>query len=405
MSDQDHPLDHPTPEEQPYVAEHRHASDETDEYDEYRDGYDDGGRRRGRGLCGCLAVLVAIAVLGGGGYVVATKGTSYIRDHLSFSSAPDYSGPGHGKLTFEVKQGDTIGAIGRALKAKGVVKSVDAFTAAAGSSTGIQVGAYALKKKMTAADAFAVLKDPANIVKNTVTIPEGLRVVDIVAILAARTKYSAADFDKVLSDPSQLGLPAYANGNPEGYLFPSTYDFTPKEKPVDMLSDMVKRWQQAATAANLESAAQALGHTPAELMTIASLIQAEGRGSDMPKISRVLYNRLDNPGNGVTNGLLQVDATVNYALHRKGVVAVTTDETQHTDSPYNTYLHQGLPPSPIEAPGDQALKAAAHPARGNWLFYVTVNLRTGETKFTDSYSEFLGFKQELTTYCTTSSAC
>ncbi|MGI8522545.1 MAG: endolytic transglycosylase MltG [Nocardioides sp.] len=396
MSDQDHPAERPTPEAEPSAEEQEYA---------YDDGYDDGGGRRGRGLCGCLAVLVALAVLGGGGYVVATKGTSFLRDHLSFSSAPDYPGPGRGKLTFEVKQGDTVGAIGRALKAKGVVKSVDAFTAAAGNSTGIQVGAYQLKKKMKASDAFGVLKDPSNILKNTVTIPEGLRVVDIVAILAASTKYSTADFSKVLADPSRLGLPSYAGGNPEGYLFPSTYDFTPKEKPVDMLTDMVKRWRQAASDANLESAAAALGKTPAELMTIASLVEAEGRGSDMPKISRVLYNRLDNPQNGVTNGLLQVDATVNYALHRKGVVAVTTDETLNTDSPYNTYQNPGLPPTPIEAPGDAALKAAAHPADGNWLFYVTVNLRTGETKFTDSYNEFLSFKQELQTYCTTSDAC
>jgi UPF0755 protein len=88
-------------------------------------------------------------------------------------------------------------------------------------------------------------------------------------------------------------------------------------------------------------------------MTIASLIQAEGRGDDMPKVSRVIYNRLDGPGRQEgTNGLLQIDATVNYALNRKGVVAVTTDERTTRDSPYNTYVHPGLPPGPINSPGE-----------------------------------------------------
>ena len=139
-------------------------------------------------------------------------------------------------------------------------------------------------------------------------------------------------------------------------------------------------------------------------MTVASLVEAEGRGDDMPKIARVIYNRVENPDNGETNGRLQIDATVNYALHRKGTVAVTTDETQNTDSPYNTYTNQGLPPGPIEAPGDEAIAAAAHPADGNWLYYVTVNLKTGLTKFTDSYDQFLQFKQEYQNYCDTESA-
>jgi UPF0755 protein len=172
-----------------------------------------------------------------------------------------------------------------------------------------------------------------------------------------------------------------------------------------MLKDMVDRWKQAATDDGLVSGAQRVGKTPAEVMTIASLIQVEGRGSDMPKISRVIYNRLDGPGDKEgTLGKLQIDATVNYALHRKGVVAVTEADTQ-VDSPYNTYLHAGLPPGPIDSPGDEAIKAALNPSPGDWYYYLTVNLRTGETKFGKTYQEFLGFKQEYAQYCTTSSRC
>jgi UPF0755 protein len=366
-----------------------------------------GGARKAkkkRGFSGCLAVIVALVVVVGGAYFAGTKGFHYLKDHLSH--AADYGGPGHGKVIFQVKDGDSTSTIGRNLKADGVVASVDAFINASKGKNTIQVGFYQLKKKMAADDAFKVLNNPDNIIKDTVTIPEGLRVVDIVAILAAKTKYSTADFDAALKNTRALGLPSYANGNPEGYLFPSTYPFGPTEKPIDMLKDMVDRWKQAATDDGLASGAQQVGKTPGEVMTIASLIQAEGRGSDMPKISRVIYNRLDGPGSKQgTNGLLQIDATVNYALHRKGVVAVTTDETRNTDSPYNTYLHPGLPPGPIDSPGDEAIKAALHPATGDWYYYLTVNLRTGETKFGHTYQDFLAFRQQYAQYCTTSTRC
>ena len=392
-----------------YAPDHD-AGDADGEQPDSDEGYDPyylGGARKAkkkRGFSGCLAVLVALAVVVGGAYFAGTKGFHYLKDHLSHSA--DYDGPGHGKVLFEVKDGDSTTAIGRNLKNDNVVASVDAFLSAANGDKGIQVGFYPLKKEMKAADAYKVLKNPDNIIKDTVTIPEGLRVTDVVAILADQTKYSTAQFDAALKDTQAIGLPPYAKGNPEGYLFPSTYPFGPTEKPVDMIKDMVDRWRQAAAEHHLVAGAQEVGKTPAEIMTIASLIQAEGRGSDMPKISRVIYNRLDGPGSKQgTNGLLQIDATVNFALNRKGVVAVTTDETQNTDSPYNTYKYPGLPPGPINSPGDEAIDAALHPADGPWYYYLTVNLRTGETKFGVTYQDFLGFKQEYDQYCTTSTRC
>jgi UPF0755 protein len=360
-------------------------------------------KEKKRGFSGCLAVLVALVVVIGGATVLGVKGFHYLKDHLQHSA--DYPGPGHGRVLFEVKKGDSTSTIGRNLKNQNVVASVDAFLGAANGHTGIQVGFYQLKKQMSANGAYKVLSNPKNIVTDTVTIPEGLRVPDVVAILADKTKFSADDFQKALEDTSALGLPSFAKGNPEGYLFPSTYGFGPKEQPVDMLKDMVDRWHQAEQEHSLEEGAKALGKTPAEIMTIASLIQAEGRGDDMPKVSRVIYNRLDGPGSRQgTNGLLQIDATVNFALNRKGVVAVTTDDT-HVDSPYNTYANPGLPPGPINSPGDDAIDAALHPADGNWYYYVTVNLRTGETKFAHTFSEFQQYNAEFHQYCETSDAC
>ncbi len=379
-----------------------HTEDRPDD-DDY---YVGGARRRERSrIPGCLAVLVALAVVAGLGYLGVTRGIEVVRDQ--FDAAADFPGPGSGRVTFEVVEGDSLAQIGRNLKDAGVVASVDAFTAAANGNpeaTGIQVGFYQLKKEMAAEDALDVLVDPANIVSNTITFPEGLRVDDILDIFVDKTDFKRAAFEQALSDPA-IGLPDYADGNAEGYLFPSTYAFGPKDSPVDMLATMVARWRQAAEDADLEGAAAELGYTPHELMTVASLVEAEAsRDQDRGKVARVIYNRIENPGTAGTVGLLQIDATINFALDRDLGFAISPEDRAF-ESPYNTYFASGLPPGPIEAPGDAAIAAAADPTPGDWYYYVTVNLRTGETKFAESYEEFLTYDNEFDTYCLTSDAC
>ena len=363
------------------------------------------GRRKERSGAGCLPALVVVLVVALVAAFGVWKGIGLVKD--KFAGPGDFSGKGHGSVMFEVHDGDTATEIGRNLKAAGIVKSVDAFTEAASAepaSRNIQVGNYELKLEMSADAALAVLINPDNLVKSLVTVPEGLRVVDVVDLLVDKTEIPKKDFEKVLDNPGQLGLPDYAEGNPEGYLFPATYDIGTKPTAKSILVAMVDRWRQAADDADLEGASAELGYTPAELMTIASLVQAEARGDDMPKVARVIYNRIENPGTAGTIGRLQIDATVNYALNRKLGVALTTEETQ-VDSPYNTYVIEGLPPGPIEAPGDAAMEAATNPADGDWYYYVTVDLATGETKFAETYDEFLQYKAEFKQYCETSDAC
>jgi UPF0755 protein len=361
-------------------------------------------RRRGPG---CLIALVILAVLAGAGYWGVTTGIDKVKDQ--FSSADDYSGTGNGEeLTFQVKPGDSVAEMGRGLKAAGVVASVQAFIDAARGnpqSDGIQAGYYPLQKQMQASAVVDVLVDPSNIVTTSVVIPEGFTVKQIEARLVKNTDFKKADFDAAMKDTQALGLPDYAEGNLEGYLFPATYQFGPDEQPADMLKDMVARWQQSADDDDLVAGAKALGYSPHEMMTIASLIEAEGRGTYRTKISRVIYNRLENPDNGLTNGKLEIDATVNYALGRDDIGLALTADDLDVDSPYNTRKYPGLPPGPIDSPGDDAIKAALSPAEGPWLWYVTVNLKTGETKFTDDYDTFNEFKQEYATYCETSDAC
>jgi UPF0755 protein len=229
-------------------------------------------------------------------------------------------------------------------------------------------------------------------------VAEGLTTAETLKRLAQQTDFSAKAYRAAAEKPAKLGLPKYAGGNLEGYLFPATYPFPPTVKADDVLRAMVQRFEEAAGNLNLEAGASKRGYTPAEVVTVASLVQAEAkRKADFPKVAAVIYNRLDQ------GQPLQLDSTVQYASG--GTEVFTSDEERLNPSAYNTYQQQGLPPGPIDAPGEQALEAALKPARGNWTYFVTVNLRTGKTLFTDDYQVHLGNVQKLRTYCQTSDAC
>ncbi len=355
------------------------------------------GRGRSRGCLPMLLVLVVV-VAGlwfGGGWAV-DKIKSFAGEN------PDYAGPGTGAVTVEVHQGDSAAAIGRTLKAAGVVKSVGAFTDAAVSderSRSIQVGFYQLKKQMKATDALAVLVDPKNLIQARVTIPEGSRVKDIVKAIAAKTDITAAQVNAALKKPASLGLPAEAGGVVEGYLFPATYTVVPGETAKQLLTQMITKTVQVQNQLDLGARAQALGYTPEQIMTVASILEYEGsRDQDYPKIARAIYNRLDK---GMA---LQSDATVAYANNLEGTVW-TTQAQRDNPSPYNTYVHTGLPPGPIGSPGEKTLKAALNPAEGPWLYWLVVNLKTGETRFNTTLAGHNRDKAVLEEYCRTSDAC
>ena len=185
-----------------------------------------------------------------------------------------------------------------------------------------------------------------------------------------------------------LGLPAFANGKAEGYLFPATYEVLPHETALGVLKGMVQRFDQEAATVNLAAAAKQVHLTKGQVIIMASLVQAEGgRLSDYPKIARVIYNRM---AQGIP---LQLDSTVLYGLNTFGILA--NDQQLNSSSPYNTYRHKGLTPGPIDSPGNAAIQAVLHPAPGNWLYFVTVNPKTGETLFTSSQTQFEQFRQEL----------
>jgi UPF0755 protein len=361
-------------------------------------GLDEDRHTRPRRALGCLAVVLALAVLLGGGYVVYSVGVGALRDRLS--PPADFSGAGTGRVLVQVQDGDAASDIATKLKNEGVVASREAFTDAARddpSSTGIQVGFYQLRKRMSAASALAVLVEPANRMRNVVTVPEGLRVDQIVDLLVKKTKFSRQQFERVLSSPRRIGLPSYAQGNAEGYLFPATYELAPNATPRSILTAMVARYTSAVADLDIEARAKALGYSPHDLMTVASIVQAEGRlRADLPKIARVLYNRLeqDKP--------LQLDTTIVYIFRTQG--KLTTSAEQRTSrSPYNTYLNTGLPPTPISAPGEAAIEAALTPAAGPWIYFVTTDPSTGETRFATTYADHLKNVELFRAYCRTHS--
>ena len=366
--------------------------------DEHPDHDDDLAPRRRppRRALGCLAVLISLAVLLGGGYLAFAAGVGALKERLS--PPPDYSGSGSGKVLVEVEKGDTSADIAETLHDKDVVKSVGAFTDAARQdpkSVGIQVGFYELRRKMSATSALAVLVDPSKQIRHVVAVPEGLRKDQVVDLLVRKTKFTRRQFQAELARPSRIGLPAYAQGNPEGYLFPATYELPPNATPRTILTSMVSRYKSAADDLDLEKQAKALGYSAHDVMTVASIVQAEGKlDRDLPKIAEVLYNRLDK------RQPLQLDTTIVYIFKSQGKLTTTAEERQ-SPSPYNTYRHTGLPPTPIDAPGEAAIRAALQPTEGPWLYFVTTNPSNGAMSFATTYADHLKNVEKFRAYCRT----
>jgi UPF0755 protein len=351
-----------------------------------------GPRHRGMSW---VAILLSVGVLVGIGLAVRMA-VDLIPE---FGGPPDFTGEGTDPVVSVVEEGDTLAKIGQTLKADGVVASVDAWLAEAKrepATARIAPGSYDMLTEMSAESAVARMVDPATRITAELLLREGLRIDQSFEAISEATGIKVKRLEKVAAG-GDIGLPGYAKDNAEGFLFPATYELDEDESAKRVLRGLVRRWDQSAESVGLAAGAKDVGYSPYEVMIIASLIESEGHPEDFDKVARVIYNRLDEDTWGGTYGYLQMDATVNYALG-KSEINLTTEELQNTDSPYNTYRNPGLPPTPINSPGEAAMAAALNPADGPWLYYVTVNPDTGETKFTDDYDEFLRFKQEFSAW-------
>jgi UPF0755 protein len=318
-----------------------------------------------------LAVAAIIAIVFGG---IAFANKSQIRSAFEAIAGNDYAGPGVGSVQIKVTEGESGSDVVAALVASDVVKS-SRFTLRMVTEQNIVFypGTYELKHQMRAIDVLAILGKSGNAISNHVTIKEGLRIGNVFKALSAGTGIPVVDFEAAAKRVSDFQV---GTGAPslEGYLFPATYDFAPDATAKQILLIMNQRMID-----DLESfgVPEAKWH---ETLTLAGLIQAEARlTQDFYKVSRVFLNRLD------LDMMLQSDATVSYGVGGKTVNTSAADRANNNG--YNTYLHSGLPVGPISAPGHLAIDAALHPATGTWIYFCAVNLETGETWFSTTYSE------------------
>ena len=342
--------------------------------------------KRRRRVGGWIALGIVLALLGGiaaGGLWVWNTYEEPIREFMGWEEPQDYPpGEATGEASITVISGDTGGPISRKLYDAGVTMTPDAFydyLIDTGQNPPFQPGVFALQQRMTSAAALDALLNPANKVSNAAQLREGLTVEQSLPLLAEGLALPIEDLQAAVSNPADYGVPA---DSLEGWLFPATYSFDPGVTAPDVIRTLVNR-----TIESLDSAGVPVEQRQ-EILTIASIIQREARfEDDFYKVSRVIQNRL-SPDNDETFGLLQMDSTAQYGYKEMHDGTVSSSaEALADDNAWNTYVHPGLPIGPIANPGDLAIDAAMHPADGPWMYFVTVNLDTGETVFTNTGAE------------------
>lgn len=346
-------------------------------------GHSSAHRRAGVGVLVSVIVLVA-ALFGGGWWAWAQYGDA-IQDYFGEPEVADFDGPGvEPEILITVEPGDIGEVVARKLANEGVTASFESVynILLLDSSIVFQPGTYRLLTEMSAVDAIEALRDPDNRAEYRFTLPEGIRLVDALDIIAEATSITREQLDAAVADPTEYGVnPPF--GGLEGYLFPATYTFdwgTSAEAVIQRLVDeMVNRLEESGVAPEDFH----------EVLTIASILEREARiEEDFYKVARVIYNRLE-PGSGVPR--LQMDSTVTYWEETFDTVWTTDAARENPDNPYNTYYYEGLPVGPIALSGELALDATLNPADGPWLYFVTWNMATGETLFATTLAEHLRF--------------
>ncbi|MEJ1087505.1 endolytic transglycosylase MltG [Microbacterium sp. Mu-80] len=354
-------------------------------------------KRRGAGcLIGLIIVLVVLGGIAAGGAWVWSQYGDKISDAMGWGEPKDYeAGMAEGEALVTIRTGDTGAMVSTSLYDAKVTKTDSVFydyLIAEGKSVTFYPGVYALQQKMTAAAALEALEDPANRMENTVRVAEGGTVRATLPQIVDGVGIPLEELQAAVADPTVYGVQAETL---EGWLFPAAYTFDPGATAEDVVKAMVDRTRESLAAAGVTDA------DAQRVLTIASIIQREGHTADFDKVSRVIANRLD-PANDETRGLLQMDSTAQYGygLSHEGPVSSWPWESVVGDqNPWNTYAHAGLPASPIANPSDAAIKAAQNPADGPWFYFVTVNLDTGKTVFSETYAEQQAAEAEYSKWC------
>jgi UPF0755 protein len=347
--------------------------------------------RRGAGPWIALGIVVLLlGGIAGGGLWVWNTYQNQIRSFMGWEEPKDYEdGIAEGEATITIRSGDGGQAISQTLFDAGVTKTPEAFynmLIKLDAQPTFYPGVYHLQQKMSASAALTALQDPANKMEYSVQLPEGLTKEQTVQRISDSLGMPLEELTAAIADPSVYQISA---GSIEGWLFPATYTFDPGVTATDIIQTLVNRTVQSLDAAGVPVADRQ------RILTIASIIQREARlNDDFYKVSRVIQNRLDD------GMMLQMDSTAQYGygeLHDG--TASSSSEALTNDNPWNTYVHTGLPVGPISNPGDVAIDAAMHPVDGPWLYFVTVDLKTGETVFTTTIAEHEAAVEQWRQWC------
>jgi UPF0755 protein len=318
-----------------------------------------------------LSVLLSLGLIGTA--VVAINYDTIRAQYLKLTLL-DFEGPGEGDVVIRIEEGEDGLVITQKLLDAGVVRDFDSFYRHLIENSAVfYPGSFMMRLQMSNQSALEVLSNSANAMTYRVTIPEGYRAVQIFSELSKITGIPAGEFESVAEDLSGLGIPDAAL-TIEGYLFPATYNFDTDATAREIIETMVERMKQELIRFDVP-----VGKWH-ELLTLASIVQREAKlEQDFYKVSRVFANRIE------LGMKLETDPTISYSYSGKDMSELSRQK--QIDHGYNTYLIQGLPPGPIASPGALAIEATLNPVAGDWLFFVTINLESGETKFSKTLAE------------------
>ncbi|MBI5284038.1 MAG: endolytic transglycosylase MltG [Chloroflexi bacterium] len=344
-------------------------------------------RRAAGVVIGILAVALVAALAW---FVAQTPGTVFTHEsEHRIEPMPRGGGP----VLVTVQKGESARQIGRTLEDKGIIRSAKLFEVLVGL-TGVQdsleAGDYEFDQGLPAIEVVHRIAE-GKTASRDVVVPEGRRAEEVGEILEAADVVGKQDFLFALVK-SQYNEPFLAQSEAsslEGFIFPARYSFFRAAKPEDVVDAMLRAFQdQVASGLQLEGQSLTLD----EVVTLASIVEREAQEpSERPLIASVYLNRLRL---GIA---LQADPTVQYAVAKNPESValygywkkeLTVDDLK-LDSPYNTYLHPGLPPGPIANPGLDAINAVVRPARTNYLFFVAKNDGTGQHLFAETLEEHL----------------
>ncbi|MEN8584570.1 endolytic transglycosylase MltG [Burkholderia sp. RS01] len=341
-------------------------------------------RRRRR----LVALLLSLALF----VTAAVVGAQFLKPLLGSDKASDYPGPGTGQVKVAVLPGEGPVSVAAKLEDARVVANADTFVSALAASGGtLAPGEYDFKQEMKNADAVAVLLNAEQSKVMYVALSAGLRIGESLQAISEGSGIPVSQLKALSDSPKQFGLPATAK-NLEGYLAPGEYRFPLGTTPKAMLTSLVKSTTDELKKQGVTDPAKQY-----DVVTVASIVQAEGGQAEYKDVAGAIYNRL-KPNNTETNGLIQSDATVTYGLGKK---TFHIDESEKADksNPYNTYAIKGLPAGPIGSPGKNAIDAAAKPNKNDYLYWVTINLDTKETKFSKTLAEHNGYVEQYNAWC------